>query len=227
LGWYESGLWPGKFLRDQDKRQISARRMRKTHGSRRHRVAPGRYIEKERARQLVQNFQISWQSEKSVTPAMHLKTDKTPRLSVRFDKHQPERGRGIGANVCCGSCCCCCCLHSLGGVIGGAVATAKGKSEADGSFIAFYWTALTLMTAGLVAWGDYSGKGLGIFASLLFLPFVQLFTSFLALIWIEARYANVSERKASRNMLGRITVWSFLGAIIGLIAMVVGCKMFQ
>src|SRR5207302_6629332 len=69
---------------------------------------------------------------------------KTSSASVQFEKHQPERRRGIGAYVCCGCCCCCCCcLHSLGGLIGAAAATSTRRSPTGGSIIGCYWTVLT------------------------------------------------------------------------------------
>src|SRR5262245_37793029 len=48
---------------------------------------------------------------------------------IRFEAHPPERKRRpqsvVVACGCC--CCCCCCLHTLGGVIGAAVAPAFGR----------------------------------------------------------------------------------------------------
>jgi hypothetical protein len=48
--------------------------------------------------------------------------------SIGFHAHPPERGRRPSVTLyggCC-SCCCCCCLHTLGGIIGSAVAPAVG-----------------------------------------------------------------------------------------------------
>src|SRR6266851_5850174 len=79
-------------------------------------------------------------------PAMRLKGKNISSESVQFEKHQPERRRGFGGYLLCngGCCCCCCCLHSLGGLIGAAAATAKSKSPTGGSVAGCYWTCLTL-----------------------------------------------------------------------------------
>jgi hypothetical protein len=49
--------------------------------------------------------------------------------SVQLIPHPPERRRRPGVTLCCGCscCCCCCCLHTLGSVLGAAVAPAIGN----------------------------------------------------------------------------------------------------
>ena len=147
--------------------------------------------------------------------------------SVHFEKHQPERRSGIGAYVCCGCCCCCCCLHSLGGLIGAAAATSARKSPTGGSVIGCYWTVLTLLTVAICVWASASAAGLGLIAALFFLPLVQLAASLVTFIWVQARPADFADKKTSLRTLGRITLWSFLGALAGGGAMIIGFKMFS
>ena len=157
---------------------------------------------------------------------MRLKKENISSVSVQFEKHQAERRHEFGAYaVCCGSCCCCCCLHSLGGLISAAAAMTLRKPPTGGSVVGCYWTVLTLLTVVILAWDSASAQGFGIFAALLFLPLVQLAASILTLIWIGARRADFSDRKASLHLLGRITVWSLFGAAAGLLVMFVAFKM--
>jgi hypothetical protein len=52
------------------------------------------------------------------------------RPPVSFESHQPERRRRAGTTLSAGCCCCCCCcLHTVGGLIGAAIASASGKFE--------------------------------------------------------------------------------------------------
>jgi len=166
-------------------------------------------------------------------PTMRLKGKNISSVSVQFEKHQPERRRrGGGYLLCGGGCCCCsCCLHSLGGLIGAAAATAKSKSPSEGSVVGCYWTVLTLLAGSIflfiLASGQAGGQGFGIIVALLFLPIVQLVASILTLIWIGIRTADFPDKKASLQILGRITLWSFLGVLAGGIAMIAGFKMLN
>ena len=53
-----------------------------------------------------------------------------------IEAHPPERGEHKKQYVilysCC--CCCCCCLHTIGGVVGAAVAGATGNYRAEEFF---------------------------------------------------------------------------------------------
>jgi len=154
-------------------------------------------------------------------------------VSVQFEKHQPERRRRLGAHLFCGGgcCCCCCCLHSLVGLIGAAAATAKSKSPSEGSVVGCYWTCLALLAGAIFIFTlgsmNASEQGFGIIVALLFLPLVQLVASILTSIWMGIRSAHLPDKKASLKILGKITLWSFLGALAGGIAMIVGFKMFN
>ena len=160
---------------------------------------------------------------------MRPKKKKTSSASVQFEKHQPERRRGGGGYLLCGGgcCCCCCCLHSLGGLIGAVAATPTWKSPTRGSVVGWYWGVLTLLTVAIWVWACASAAGLGIIAALFFLPLVQLAASLVTFIWVQVRPADFADKKASLRTLGRITLWSFLGALTGGLAMIIGFKMFS
>ena len=147
-------------------------------------------------------------------------------VSVQFEKHQPERRRGGGGYLLCSGGCCCC-LHSLGGLIGAAAASSTRKSPTGDSDIGFYWSVLTLLTVLICVWASASAAGFGLIATLFFLPLVQLAASLVTLIWVQIRPADFADKKASLRTLGRIALWSFLGALAGWLAMIIGFKMFN
>jgi hypothetical protein len=162
---------------------------------------------------------------------MRRKKEEKSRAPVQFEKHQPERRRPIGAYLFCngGCCCCCCCLHTLGGLIGAAAATSKRKTPKGASVAGFYWTCLAVGTGAaillsLVLWPP-GGFVIGLISVLLFLPVGQLVASVLTLIRIQVREADLSDKKSSLLMLGKLTLWSILGAVVGFVAMFVGYKM--
>jgi len=154
---------------------------------------------------------------------------KTSTASVQFEKHQPERRRGVGGYLFCngGCCCCCCCLHSLGGLIGAAAATAKRESSTGGLVVGCYWTVLASLTVAIFAWACASAEGFDIIIALFFLPAVQLAASLVTFIWVLARSAHSPDKQAGLQTLGRITLWSFLGALAGGFAMIIGFWMFS
>lgn len=59
------------------------------------------------------------------------------------------------------------------------------------------------------------------------LPLVQLIASILTWIWIEIGIADFPDKKASLKMIGKITLWSFLGALAGTAIMMVGFAMLN
>src|SRR4051794_12690732 len=147
--------------------------------------------------------------------------------TVQFEKHQPERRRGARGRVLCGCCCCSCCLHSVVGLIAAAVATPGNQRPSGGSVVRCYWIVLILLTVVLLIFSTATAMGLGLIIALFCLPLVQLAASLLTLVWIGIRSANSPDKKADMLTLGRITLWSFLGALAGGVAMIVGFKMFN
>ena len=161
---------------------------------------------------------------------MRPKEKNISRVSVQFEKHQPERRRGFGGYLFCngGCCCCCCCLQSLGGLIGAAAGSANCKLSA-GPVIGCYWTCLALLAGAIlfVSLAIRDGAAMFAFSALLFLPVVQILASILTLIWIKIRRADFSDQAASLQTLGKITLYSFLGALAGGIAMLIGFQVFK
>jgi hypothetical protein len=72
-----------------------------------------------------------------------------------------------------------------------------------------------------------SALAMGVIITLIFLPLVQLAASILTLIWIQIRSADPADKSAGLRTLGRITLWSFVGAGAGLVLMIFGFKMFN
>ncbi|MFO0846559.1 MAG: hypothetical protein U0797_30020 [Gemmataceae bacterium] len=56
-----------------------------------------------------------------------------PRPAVTLNRHPPERREARPVSLCAGCCCCCCCccLHTLGGILGSAVAPASAPPPDD------------------------------------------------------------------------------------------------
>jgi hypothetical protein len=120
----------------------------------------------------------------------------------------------------------------LGGLIGAAVASVPGKSPSAGPVIKVYWVAFALSTVvaflvGCAAGGADGAAALGIILVLVFLPLVQLLASILTMIWIVIQRESFPDKKASLAVLGKITLYSFLGALAGIVAMTIGSKMFS
>lgn len=92
-----------------------------------------------------------------------------------------------------------------------------------------YWAFVVLLTGAVVFFGigQDGGLGGGIIAVLLLLPLVQLVASILTLIWINIRSKTFPDKRAGLLILGKITLYSFLGALAGVVAMIFGFKLFS
>jgi hypothetical protein len=119
----------------------------------------------------------------------------------------------------------------LGGLLGATAASFSKKSAGGASGIRAYWTCLTGLTmlagvafAFVVGSSKDSGTIFFLLIALLFLPFVQLAASILTIIWIQFRSGDFPE-KANLQVVGRITGWSSLGAVLGLRLLVCAAKM--
>ena len=82
------------------------------------------------------------------------------------------------------------------------------------------------MPSGCIV-ADGNSVVIGLVTALLFFPLAQLVASLVTLIWVQTRSADFPDKKASLQTLGRITVWSILGAVAGVLAMLLGSMMFQ
>lgn len=152
----------------------------------------------------------------------------TGSSTVQFEKHQPERRRGFGGYLFCGGgcCCCSCCLHTLGGLIGAALATATKPAE-GGSATGFYWTCVLIQAAICILASAALSVMTGLVIALTFLPLMQLIASLVTYVWILTRGSESPDRAANLQTLGSITLWSVIGAVLGLMLMMLGFAMFQ
>lgn len=128
--------------------------------------------------------------------------------------------------LCNGGCCCCsCCLHSLGGLIGAATVSVKNLKSPGASVIMVYWTTLAVAAVFLLIFVAAAVPEGPVIAALLLLPLAQLAASIIAWIWVGNRKEESPNKKAELRLLGKITLWSFLGVVAGVVAMVVGFQM--
>jgi hypothetical protein len=142
-----------------------------------------------------------------------------------FLAHPPERRRRSIIVTGCGCCCCCCCcLHTLGGVIGAAVAGATQRGRAGASL---YWRTVAVLlfalALGLGAFmrGGSEGIIVGVVIGLLVFPGVQLAASLLAVLIAAFQPEQPFPTRSDRlRAIGWITIWTVVGALIGIAVMV-------
>jgi hypothetical protein len=182
------------------------------------------------------------------------KPSATATPAIKLTAHPPERARQRGSVTlpvgCC--CCCCCCLHTLGGLIGGIVGSIspleqtprpvdpdfpfpfrRDELDEPGPLLPatlLYWLLVSFLMGVGTVWmvvqnglqirRDLPVEMLMVFA--LFLPLFQLGASGLAVIGVTLFY---SDRRAGLVRIGKITLWSFVGALIGLFLMLGLCGM--
>jgi hypothetical protein len=176
---------------------------------------------------------------------------------IALTAHPPERRRGGSPVIlpcgCC--CCCCCCLHSIGGIVGGLVGTAAPVEQAprpmDPSFPfpfrrdeldedspvlpvgMLYWMLVCFGLLAVALWEPVVGRGgsfrsddlvVGLVVGLLFLPAIQLGASLVAATAVLFFYPA---KRVAAIRLGKITLWSFVGAFIGAAMMGMGCILIR
>jgi hypothetical protein len=169
---------------------------------------------------------------------------------IEVHVHPPERGRGtpvILPTGCC--CCCCCCLHTIGGLIGGLVGTTqtidppprpvdpnfpfpfrRDELEQAGPLLPLallYWLLVCFGIGLTMLWVLLFERArpeeaflTGGFIAIMILPGIQLGASLLALFAVLLFYAD---QTAALMRLGRISLWSLVGTLIGGGLMGMGC----
>jgi hypothetical protein len=169
-------------------------------------------------------------------------------LPISIIAHPPERGRSRSlapAQAGASCCCCCCCLHSVGAVIGAAIAPIYGRrpakptqeeedyadfpralaggSENRMSAVSLFWLS-NLALAGLfvVGSGIIAGvNGNADFAANLFMAGLGLVMLLPALLLVAAAVAGfilaVSSRPDKMYQIGRLGRIT-LGTVIGTVA---------
>lgn len=162
-------------------------------------------------------------------------------IAVR--KHEPERRRSTSiTTLACGCCCCCCCcLHSVGSLIGAAIAPTIGRgrmaiyyyydeetgeavphvAKAGVSAVAlFWWLLLGLVVFGFFASAFSGPTGLIVGAVIIamVLPALQLLSALVTAIVVatSTRYDKMYQFK----QLGKMTLGVILGTVLGILVMV-------
>jgi hypothetical protein len=169
--------------------------------------------------------------------------------AVTITRHPPEHDRPAAPDVapagCC-CCCCCCCLHTLGGLLGavsGSITTIepppvrmtdpdapfpfrRDEFEDEGPIIPtplMYWMLVAFLI-GVTALWPYVMDGMrnpgmmvwGLFIAFMILPALQLGASVLSVFGVLLFYPS---KGLPLRRVGRITLWSFVGTLIGTLVM--------
>lgn len=148
-----------------------------------------------------------------------------------IERHPPERRANRGVVVACtGSCCCCCCcLHTVGGIVGAAIAAPGSARSVLGS--------LGAPCVEVQASQDSAAKAAGVYWRLLgicvlptliapvivifCLPLVQLVASAVAAILIGLNWPyQFPDRNAAIQQILSMTWKSIAGTILGVFIMV-------
>jgi hypothetical protein len=156
---------------------------------------------------------------------------------VEVQRHPPERRRGGATLVAAGSCCCCCCcVHSLGGLVGSIYGSRRRGGAPDpetltteqsiqqeeeirrsGRYaVKVYWLSLTIVgfltcVISMIVEPREPVVGPAVIAG--FLPAGQLIASLIS--WIYILINPPKWKKLCLVRLGRITLFGFLGGLIG------------
>ena len=158
---------------------------------------------------------------------------------IRVESHPPERRKRSTVLAVHGSCCCCC-LHTVGGIAGSIYGSVSRRGPAlpvDGGpvrrmtaeihasrlfAVKTYWLTLAvlfLIAAGVGTLIDPKEPGVILFVLVFFLPGGQLLASLVTLLAIHIR--PPARKSESLSRLGRITLFGFLGAIAGVVGLVI------
>jgi hypothetical protein len=132
----------------------------------------------------------------------------------KFQAHPAERRRGKDVVVCCCGCCCCCCccLHSLGSLVGAAAVVSKTAKPGHRSVALMYWIVLAVLTIGTFAYyGERQEASLVIIA--LAMPLIQLAAAVVTAVGVVL---FGQDTRSELVQVGKITVWTILGALIGI-----------
>lgn len=165
---------------------------------------------------------------------------------IEFESHPPERRRRTETLMCGCCCCCCCCLHTVGGIIGSAVAPAFGRgnrmpityyyddewdiqmpviTRPGVSAVKVFWV-LSLIAA--IVWAFASvliehrdpmeGLLIGLVILALVYPAIQLGCAIVILFWMVC--SSRQDRSYQLKQTGKILVGLVVGTIGGILAMV-------
>lgn len=166
--------------------------------------------------------------------------------AVTIQKHEPERRRKAVTTLHCGcTCCCCCCLHTVGSIVCAAIAPAMGKGnplpltyyyddeagiqiplvkKPGFSAVTIFWWVLCFLIFLCFAYGILveGGHGDSVLVTgvvvLLVFPGLQVVSAVITLIVFAVwpRY----DKMYQLGQLGKLTGGVFVGAVLGILAMV-------
>jgi hypothetical protein len=167
---------------------------------------------------------------------------------IQIESHPPERRRT--ETLMCGCCCCCCCcLHTVGGIIGSAIAPAFGKgnrmpityyyddewdislpniARTGVSAVKVFWFTTLIVTVlwvfGSVALGaaDHgpSGESLLVGLVILALLYPAVQLGCAILTLLWMAFSNRDDKPYQLKQVGKITLGLFLGTLAGILSMV-------
>jgi hypothetical protein len=158
--------------------------------------------------------------------------------AIRVESHLPERRKRSTVLAVHGSCCCCC-LHTVGGIAGSIYGSISRRGPAlpqDGGpvpkmtaeiyasrwfAVKTYWLTLAVLFLIAACVGTLIGPkepGVTLFVLVFFLPGGQLLASLVTLLAIQIR--PPVRKSESLTRLGRITLFGFLGALVGVVGLV-------
>lgn len=156
-----------------------------------------------------------------------------PQAALTVVIHLPERRKRAQSVVLCHGCCCCCCcccLHSVGGILGAAIGSLPTKEpitdrrQVSASLLYWLWfgagTVAAITLALVLGRHKPEASMWGLIAVAMLLPGVQIGASILSLLCLLL--SNPDDRGARLASIGRITLYSFLGTVIGLFLMLIG-----
>ncbi len=161
------------------------------------------------------------------------------RVDLRPLPSERGRRRAVVAASCC--CTCCCCVHSLGGIVGAALATGRirraaplpglpGDDEARSKRhwalypVSVYWKACgAALALSVVVYYFAMNESMRPrewgwmlqLVGIVFLPIVQLAGGFIAILWVTV--SSHPDRSSARHAVWRLVGFSFWGALIGLL----------
>jgi hypothetical protein len=176
--------------------------------------------------------------------------------SIQLTAHPPERHRRADPVIlpCACCCCCCCCLHSVGSALGGLIGSVKqldlppreitdpdfpfpfrrDEVEEEGPLVpvgVVYWLLVIFLLGVGALWYFLSARSgrpedllTGLIIGLCLLPIPQLGASILASISVFLFY---EDRRAAFARLGYITLYSFIGTVIGLMLLGASCGLLS
>lgn len=166
---------------------------------------------------------------------------------IQIDRHQPERRRPPVTTLHCGcTCCCCCCLHTVGSIVGAAVAPTMGTGapttltyyydeetgeavpdiRKPGGFSAvalFWWISCLLIVLGLalpILLDPRSPGGIAVSGIIMLMVFPAMQLASVVITLIIFAISSRSDKWHQLRQLGKVASGVVIGTILGVGGMV-------